>query len=553
MINNNVFLNEFNALVRKISGGVEIYEGSTLKLSTTGADKLKTFTIDRVGENSKFFGFGICQKLTIELLDKSREITLNKNQYAVINFSKDSEVINPFPRFYIDDIKRDENTNDLTITAYDAIYQASKYTVDDLGLTNGYTIKEFVIAIAQKLGITVGELDTFFNTYYPTGANFDGSETLRTALDAVAEATQTIYFVDNTNKLVFKTLDATGNAVLTINKSSYFTLKAESAQKLGCIYHATELGDNYSSGEARGNTTTQYVRDNPFWDLREDRNILVDAAYRRIGGIVITPFICSWRGNFLLEIGDKIALITKDDSAIISYVLNDSIKYNGGLSEETEWEYSNDAETPESSANLIDTISKTYARVDKANKRIDLVVSSVNQSFEDVNTSITQNKQSTDNNIENINNTINQLSVDLDGISASVQTNETTTTGSIESINKAIESITKTVATKMTPEQVELAIKTELDNGIDKVITSSNYVFDETGLTISKSGREMTTQITEDGMTVYRDNSAVLVANNEGVNAENLHATTFLMIGGRSRFENFESNRTGCFWIGGTD
>ena len=60
----------------------------------------------------------------------------------------------------------------------------------------------------------------------------------------------------------------------------------------------------------------------------------------------------------------------------------------------------------------------------------------------------------------------------------------------------------------------------------------------------------MTTQITEDGMTVFRDNTAILIANNVGVDAVNLHATTYLIIGNNSRFEDYGENRTGCFWIG---
>ena len=60
----------------------------------------------------------------------------------------------------------------------------------------------------------------------------------------------------------------------------------------------------------------------------------------------------------------------------------------------------------------------------------------------------------------------------------------------------------------------------------------------------------MQTTITEDGMTVYRDSEAVLIADNEGVKAEDLHATTYLIIGNNSRFEDV-NNRTACYWIGG--
>jgi hypothetical protein len=61
----------------------------------------------------------------------------------------------------------------------------------------------------------------------------------------------------------------------------------------------------------------------------------------------------------------------------------------------------------------------------------------------------------------------------------------------------------------------------------------------------------METLITEDGLTVKRGHEVTLSANNEGVIAEDLHATTYLLIGANSRFEDFENGtRTGCFWIG---
>jgi hypothetical protein len=100
----------------------------------------------------------------------------------------------------------------------------------------------------------------------------------------------------------------------------------------------------------------------------------------------------------------------------------------------------------------------------------------------------------------------------------------------------------------MTEEEINLAIKTNLITGVSQVTTSTGFTFNGDGLTVSKEGSEITTQITEDGMTVSKDNKEVLVANNEGVQAEDLHATTYLIIGENSRFEDFGS-RTGCFWI----
>ena len=90
-----------------------------------------------------------------------------------------------------------------------------------------------------------------------------------------------------------------------------------------------------------------------------------------------------------------------------------------------------------------------------------------------------------------------------------------------------------------------------MDNGVSKVTTSTGFKFDDEGLTVSKSNTEMKTQITEDGMKVFKNDEAVLTANNVGVEARNLSASTYLIVGSNSRFENYGEERTGCFWIGG--
>lgn len=112
------------------------------------------------------------------------------------------------------------------------------------------------------------------------------------------------------------------------------------------------------------------------------------------------------------------------------------------------------------------------------------------------------------------------------------------------------ETLTKKVDATMTSDEINLAISTEIAKGTDKVITSTGFKFDDEGLTISKSDSEMSTNIDEDGMSIFRNNEEVLTADNTGVNATNLHATTYLIIGNNSRFEDYGSDRTGCFWIG---
>lgn len=108
------------------------------------------------------------------------------------------------------------------------------------------------------------------------------------------------------------------------------------------------------------------------------------------------------------------------------------------------------------------------------------------------------------------------------------------------------------VSATMTADQVNLAIQKEVGKGAAKVVTNTGYTFSDEGLTVERSNSEMKTQITEDGMAVYKNGQEVLRANNQGVDAVDLRAKTYLIVGRNSRFEDMPSgDRTGCFWIGG--
>lgn len=529
IIAKQVFEDMINSPKRSFRGRVEVFEGSTLALVCGCHDNLKSFTVNRTGEKDKLFGYGICQKLTANLLDRDRKLNITKNHSLEVEFGVGTDYVYPCPRFYIDKITRDENTNELTIEAYDALYAAAAHYVSELNLPESYTIGEFAAACAALLGVPVNGINLYsFNTVYPAGANFEGTETIREALNAVAEATQTIYYIDSNWELTFKRLDIEGEPVATIDKSKYMTLTNKELIVLGAVCHATELGDNViePTGEEG---TTQFIRNNPFWDMREDVADLVKRAANAVSGLAITQFDCSWRGNFLLEIGDKISLITKDDNEIISYLLDDSFTFNGGLSEKTQWSYSeNDGETAANPTTLGEALKQTYARVDKANKTINLLVSENNA-----------NKS-----------TIAALEMNTANINATVSELSNTTTQALGDMSGEVAQLKNQVSATMTRDQILFEIESELSNGVSQVKTATDFTFDENGLRIAKSESEIETVITQDGMSVYRNGTEVLTANNEGVKAIDLHAETYLVIGKTSRLEDY-NGRTACFWIGG--
>lgn len=125
---------------------------------------------------------------------------------------------------------------------------------------------------------------------------------------------------------------------------------------------------------------------------------------------------------------------------------------------------------------------------------------------------------------------------------------------SVDSVANDVTELSSKVAMKLDAESVNIAIEKEMAKGVDRVETKTGYKFDSDGLNISKTGEAMSNRIDNTGMYVKRNGEEILTANDNGVDATNLHATTYLIVGsgnGRSRFEDYGINRTGCFWVGG--
>lgn len=608
---------------------VEFFNGSTSVLTCTCDGALQDFSLYREGDTSKFFGFGVSHKATISLIDINRDLPAIEKGYRLeISLGNGTIFDEPFPSLYVAEITREEKSNDITCTVVDVIQAASSISVSDLNLTAPYTLADVANRCATLLGLTIGNLDDAFNLSFPEGANFSGDENLRDILNAIAEVTQTIYYINNENKLIFKRLDKSGDPVLIITKENYFELTTQTTRTLSNIYHTTELGDNLYTGDDSG--TDQYIRENPFWTNRTDLGSLLDAAISRVAGTSITQFDCEWDGNYLLEIGDKIGLVIENNEIVHSYVLDDVIEFKGYLNQMTAWEFTQDDNDTAANPNTIgEKINQTFARVDKINKEINLLAQATtensseiaslklttddivlrveaveNQEFDldisddenfialskrvgaleisdteikasvsnvettlskDIDDSISELESALKDEIQAGDNALNEeiistkervSSLELSdiGINAKVSAIETNTSNKVDFLSNEIESLTNEVNLKISSEDVSIAISESLSNGVDKVVTSTKkYTFDDEGLEISSSDSEISTTITENGMAIKKSEQEVLVANNEGVKAEDLHATTYLIIGENSRLEDWQNKYTACFWIGGNN
>ena len=530
----NGFKTAIKSPVRTVKARVEVYQGSTLVETYKQDDSLQSIEIQRVGNTNLFFGFGICQRLNVKLRDMSREISLSTNHRLKVYFGAgDGEV--KTCSFKVSEVHRDENTNQLSITAYDALYPAANTIMPQqtLDLYSLPIMANKAIGLLDNglQGITTENMDTTLWNEIRPQPNYEGSEYVRDILDDIAEDAQCIYYIDSNDYLCFKRLAVNAEPAWPITKSDYITLQSGDNRRLQTITHATELGDNVSASTTQIGST-QYVRDNAWWENDENVAARVEAALAFAGNMSINQFECTWRSNPAVEIGDKISLETKDGNTVYAYLLDDVLSYDGALSQKTKWQYTDSGETESNPVTLGESLKQTYAKVDKVNKQIDLVVSNTAELKEDM----------------------SQLQLNTDSISASVSSLQETVENESEALYDQISSVRNEVEMKLDSEQLNIAISTELANGVNQVTTATGYTFNADGLSIKRSDSEITTTISEDGMSIKRGYDQVLTANNEGVSAEDLHATTYLIIGETSRFEDYKDGykkRTGCFWIGG--
>lgn len=596
--------------ISAVKAKVDVQTASTLVTCTCG-DYLQEFVLHREGDTSKFFGFGISHKLDVTFIDLDRKLanaSVKQGNTVKVALGDGTNFDYPYPTLYITELSRNEKSSNITCAAYDLLYQANYITVSEVNISYPITVRDMIRKCAEALGLSFAETSgiptTLLETQFTEALNFNGDEPLRTLLDALAEFTQSIYHVkrisDTADRLVFKQLSKDGDPVLTVDKEMYFELTTLTPRTLTGLCHATELGDNLNTPDESG--VVQIMRDNPLYSMNPNTPTLLNEAAERMSGFTIHQLDCEWDGNHCLEIGDKVAFVTEDDSTVFTYIINDVIEYQGFVNEITSWEYTQEDSTASNPTNIGDKINQTIARVDKVNKEITLMATDVTETKTElaelklttddialsveattttlkeytdyavsdvkeivnaetaktqsaltaVTTAVDELQTQTNESFVVINEKVSKLELTDSEIRASVSAVEQSNTNRVDSLSSEITALTKEVNLKLTSEDVTIAINKSLTEGVDKVVTSTKkYTFDDTGLNVGSSDSSISTTITEDGMRINRAGQEVLRADNEGVKAEDLHATTYLIIGENSRLEDWQNRYTACFWLGG--
>ena len=487
------------------------YEGSLLRSVMKCLDiEIKRST---VGDTSAVVGVAVVGESVVGVSDISDDSIIRSPKFGVKAPDDTEYSYIEYGTHIVKEKTQDEEQDTILLECYDLMLLSMvpydlvmEYPEEPTEATPAITVKDLLDAICSRLGWSK-RYTTFVNSDKVIDEEkYDAGYTFRDVLDEIAQvAAGMIAFVGDELDVIYPT-----DSGETIDSSNLKTLKmgesygpvnsvvlSRSPQEDNIYRQDDESITSYGLTEIR-------IENNQIMDShRED---FIDGILDALLGLQFEMYELESFGIGYLNLGDLFTIQTPDGENHTTLMLCDDLKITQGLSETIRLEAPEATETDYSAASETDRVlNKTILKVDKQAQEITALVTK------------TVNMEST-----------------VGGLSTQV---------------------TNMAEVMMDSEKVNIEISKAIGK-IDSITTSTGHTFDQDGLHIKKSVNGevdgLENLLDNTGMYVKRGGDDILTANNEGVDAINLRSRQFLIIGNNSRIEDFESNRTACFFIGGS-
>lgn len=437
----------------------------------------------------------------------------NTSTAETISFSisyYESGATRNFGTFIVKDSEYHDDTNSVTLICYDLMLPAMEAYVPVVEFTNeagervDIRIGDFLQAICDHMNVPLAT-PSFLHSgmlmaeekYIETGSNARSQYTFRDVLTEIAQAAAGTIAIKNDALHVLHERDSG----ITITPDNLKSLKI--GEKFGAVNSLVLAREPQEDNiYRRDETVTEWTEirfaDNQLIDA--ERDLYIDLLYSSIAGLEYYTYEIESFGVCCLELCEFFTLQALDGTEYRCLWMGSDLEITQGISESSRIDLPKSTTTDYALADTTDRrINQTILRVDKQDQRIEALVSTTKE-----------------------------------------KTNELT---------GAVEILKQEVSATMTADAIRILVSETLE-GIDSITTSTGYTFGANGLVINKDGEEITNRLDHTGMYVDRNDTNILTANAEGVNALNLTARQFLIIGSNARFEDYEGNRTGCFYIG---
>lgn len=294
---------------------------------------------------------------------------LVNNSYEMLNYGN----------YVVYNSEKQEDTGTYKITCYDKLLYSMKQN-EDLGITYPITIKNYLNAIGNKIGLNVANT-TFYNQnmQIPSELYLGQEYTYRDILDEIAQATGSIICLNENDEIQVKYPTQTND---TIDEEYLKDVNVKFGERYGAINtivlsRAGESDNVYYPDPLPANPIEIKIVDNQIMNFN-NRSDYLEGIYNALNGLYYYINDFTSTGILYYDVGD-LYNIQVGENTYQCLMLNDEINVTTGIEEIVYTDMPEQSETDYTKADKTDMrINKTYLIVDKQNQKIESVVSNVN-------------------------------------------------------------------------------------------------------------------------------------------------------------------------------
>ena len=315
----------------------------------------------------------VMKQLDLELsVDIPLETVLNCRIGILVNGSY--EMLN-YGNYVVYKSEKQEDTNTYKLTCYDKILYSMKQN-EQLNITYPISIKDYLNAIANKLGLTVATTTFYNESMMIQNELYLGLDyTYRDILDEIAQATGSIICLNENDELLVKYPTQTND---TIDEEFLKDVNVEFGQMYGAINtivlsRSGESDNIYYPETLPENPIEIKIKDNQIMNWN-DRSDYLPGIYNALNGLYYYINDFSSTGILYYEVGD-LYNIQVGENTYQCLMLNDEINITTGIEEIIHTDLPEQSETDYTKADKTDRrINQTYLIVDKQNQQIESLI-----------------------------------------------------------------------------------------------------------------------------------------------------------------------------------
>ena len=245
----------------------------------------------------------------------------------------------------------------------------------------------FLANLCTKVGIELGtrQEDLINGTYSILGNPFTNNESCRFVLGQLAQLAGGFAHIGRDNKLYVKALGRT--PVDTIDKNNYndsFTRSNTFGAINSLKIDLSAINGEETTRDAEGISPEDRVQltisDNYFLIDSEQREMVIDAIFNSINGIIYTPIKTTYYGYPYADVGDLILMRDTENTAHNVYLFGHKFVSNGAYSGEIECIALTKTESayPVATNKIQSMYKNTEFKVDKINGTMEGIIEEVN-------------------------------------------------------------------------------------------------------------------------------------------------------------------------------